>query len=159
MPDIRDYVAIKIRPYWGVILTVIMIIIFILLGIYVFNKYGDKLMKKKRFDDVANESPSETPIRITMFSVDWCPHCKKALPEWDAFANSYHKKVVNGYMIQCVKLDCTDSSDPKVKAALEANEIDSYPTVIMMKGGERYDFDAKITKGALEQFVETVAQT
>jgi thiol-disulfide isomerase/thioredoxin len=159
MPDIRDYVAAKVRPYWSIILTVIMIIIFILLGIYVFNKYGDKLMKKQKFNDVANESPYQTAIRITMYSVDWCPHCKKALPEWDAFSSSYHKKIVNGYMIQCIKLDCTDSSDPNIKAALEANEIDSYPTVILMKGDERFDFDAKITKGALEQFIETVAQT
>ena len=159
MPDIRDYVAIKIRPYWSVILTVILIIIFILLGIYVLQKYGNKLLKKNRFNDVANESPSETALRITMYSVDWCPHCKKALPEWDAFANTYHKKIINGYMVQCVKLDCTDSNDPNVKAALEANEVDSYPTVILMRGNERFDFDAKITKGALEQFVETVAQT
>lgn len=158
MPDIRDYVATKIRPYTGVILTVIMIIIFILLGIYVVRKYGDKFIKTKRFNDIANESPSDTPIRITMYSVDWCPHCKKAAPEWDAFENAYNKKIVNGYMVQCVKMDCTDASDPTVKAAVEANEVDSYPTVILMRGNERFDFDAKITKGALEQFVETVAQ-
>ena len=33
------------------------------------------------------------------FSVDWCPHFRKAKPEWYAFKNEYDKedKLVNGY--------------------------------------------------------------
>jgi glutaredoxin len=159
MPDIRDYVAAKVRPYWNVILTVIMLVIFLLLGIYVFQKYGNTAAKKPKFTDVANESPYENTIRVIIFTVDWCPHCKNAKQPWQSFADVYHKKVVNGYLIQCNMMDCTDPEKPEVKSALESYGIDSYPTVILMKGKERYDFDAKITKGALEQFVESVAQT
>jgi len=95
-----------------------------------------------------------------LFHVDWCPHCHKALPEWQSFCDEYNNKNVNGYLIRCERngTNCTDENDPKIAAIINENKIESYPTVILLKNDKRYDFDAKITRNSLEQFVQSVTQ-
>lgn len=157
MPDIRDYIVAKIRPYSNIIIVLVLLAVFITLAVYVYQKYGTKLLKKRDFDDVANDSSVKREIKVTIYTVDWCPHCKAALPEWDLFSNSYNGKIINGYKIQCVTIDCTDPT-PNVSEQLSKHGIDSYPTVLLMRGNDRYDFDAKIKFDSLEKFVEAVSQ-
>lgn len=157
MPDIRDYVITQISPYKKYILGGVILVIFIALAVYMYMTYGKTLMNKKKFVDVANESPSQQPLEIMIFTVDWCPHCQKAEPEWTIFSDKYDGKIVNGYQIKCIKYDCTDSKDPEVSNLTKNYKIDSYPTVILFKGNDRYDFDANVKANALGQFVETVA--
>jgi len=89
--------------------------------------------------------------------VDWCPHCKKALPDWNQFSAQYDGKEVNGYRIECVDMDCTEETS-KVASAINEYKIDSYPTIKMKKGDEVIEFDSKITKYSLEQFVENMTK-
>jgi len=156
MPDIRDYVATKVRPYWYFLLGGVIFVVFIALAIYMYLNYGSSLMKKKKFDDVANESTSNIQVDVMLFTVDWCPHCKKAGPEWTVFSDKYNGKILNGYEVRCVKHDCTDASDPVVANMIKDFKVDSYPTVILVKGGERYEFDANVKAETLSKFVETV---
>ena len=113
-------------------------------------------MEKKKFTDVANESPSKTRVDIMLFTVDWCPHCKKAAPEWTAFSDKYNGKILNGYEVHCVQHDCTNTEDTKVAQMVSDYNIDSYPTVILFKAGDRYDFDANVKSDNLAKFVESV---
>ena len=110
------------------------------------------------FSDVANNSDKNETVEIMFFHVDWCPHCKNALPDWTAFSNEYghSSPKVNGYVVKCTDWNCTDESDPKVKQIVAEYNISSYPTVIMLKDDVRYDFDAKLTKNALDQFLQKV---
>jgi thiol-disulfide isomerase/thioredoxin len=111
-----------------------------------------------------------------LFYVDWCPHCIKDIPEWDAFAEIYNNKEVNGRLIQCYDIDCTDDNgdvtiqfDPidgtstnmsptpiKISKLIKKYKIDSYPTIKLSKDDTTVDFEAKVTKQNLIQFVTSV---
>jgi hypothetical protein len=104
---------------------------------------------------VANATTSDNHAIILFFHADWCPHCKTALPEWVKFKGEYDGKVVNGYTIKCQAVNCTEETSDVTKSINEY-QIDSYPTVKMLKDGQKIEFDSKITQYTLEQFVTTM---
>lgn len=149
----------KFRPYSTLVLYVFLIILFIGLTYYAYTTYiKQSASKSKKYSDVANSDMNNGELNIMMFHVDWCPFCVKSLPEWKQFCNEYNGKVINGRTVRCDPegTNCTDDTDPKILAMLEDYDIKSYPTVILFRGNNRYDFDAKITKSNLEQFVKSV---
>jgi thiol-disulfide isomerase/thioredoxin len=114
-----------------------------------------KPKETKKFSDVANTSTRAEEVTVYFFHVDWCPHCKTALPEWNNFRSQYDGKSVNGVMINCVDMDCTKET-PAVENALTTYGVDSYPTVKMLKDGKQITFESKITSTSLEKFVTTM---
>ena len=118
-------------------------------------------MKDKVFKDVANSNPNGRLITVYMFHVDWCPHCKKAMPEWDLFSDHYNTTSLNGYQIECRDVDCTNTDDPVVKRLIEKYELKQYPTIIGVmpdsKGKDtRVDYDAKVKKQYLDKFLTSL---
>ena len=164
MSDIRDFIARRIAPYSSMLLTVFLLVIFILVAVYAYRKYGEKIIGKRKFTDVSNESPTGNEIEIAIYTVDWCPHCKNAKPEWGLFTgdtefeepSGYLPEKVNGYNIKYLTIDCTKDSEPEISERMQKYGIESFPTVIMVKDGKKYDFDAKVTKSNLDQFVGAV---
>ena len=64
-------------------------------------------------------------------------------------------KVSTGKTIKFVIVDCT-KQDAKVQKLLKENDVKGFPTIKMKAGGKTYDFEAKVTKPALEQFLQSV---
>ena len=148
-------VALKyIRPYYYYIIAIIVLIIFLVVANYAYTKFY-KNKKANKYSDVANANRRNKEVQIFFFHVDWCPHCKKALPEWNKFKSQYDGQEKNGYVIRCVDLDCTDETAP-VTQAINKYSIESYPTVKMLKDENTIDFDSKITSTTLEQFVNNM---
>jgi thiol-disulfide isomerase/thioredoxin len=160
MAPILEFLSTKIRPYYSIVLIAVITIIFILASYYGYKQFILPSLndKTKVFKDVANNGERRGEIDVLLFHVDWCPHCKKALPDWVAFCSENNGKPVNGYTVNCdpAGINCTDDSDPKIAALVSENNINSYPTVILFKDGQRYNFEAKLTKNALDQFVQQV---
>lgn len=202
MANLITYTNTLLKPYYKYITGVILLILFILVSKFVYETYFIRYNKNKALSDVANAKNTKEICAIYFFYVDWCPHCVKAKPEWNAFKDQYSNKVVNGYVLKCYDIDCTNDNgdeiiqfDNSIKAEVYipentelevdvANEkdisyqqlvevpikstpiklstmikkynIDSYPTVKLTKGDVVVDFDSKITKETLIQFVNTV---
>ena len=130
-------------------------------GYYVYNNIYLPYKKEKVFKDVANSNPTGRTITIFMFHVDWCPHCKKAMPEWQMFSDHYNGTSLNGFQIECREVDCTKSDDPTVKSLVDKYSLKQYPTVIGVVPGQkgketRVDYDAKVKKQYLDQFVTSL---
>jgi len=115
------------------------------------------------FDDVSNpddrnntatgENMSKEAL-IYFFHADWCPHCKKAQPEWNTFMMSHDNKLKNGYKIKCISVDCTDDKESTAKQLINQYNVESYPTVKMVKDNKTIDYDASVKSGSLNKFVE-----
>lgn len=154
MANITDVLRKYIRPYYYYVLAIIVLIIFLFAANYAYNKYYTTINNNK-FKDVANTNRRTKEAQVYFFHVDWCPHCKKALPDWNQFTSQYNGKEVNGYIIKCIDLNCTDETGD-VTSAINKYSIESYPTVKLVKDEQTIDFDSKITSTALEQFVNTM---
>jgi thiol-disulfide isomerase/thioredoxin len=88
-----------------------------------------------------------------MFKVDWCPHCKKALPEFQSVQNQYDGKVVNGYKLKFVVVD---GEDPANESLVNEYKIQGYPTVVLTKDGKNIEYDAKVDEPTLQKFITTM---
>jgi thiol-disulfide isomerase/thioredoxin len=145
-----------IRPYSFLITLIVVGGIFTWVAYYVYKNYN-KRTEDEIQNDIANASSNGKIIQIFMFHVDWCPHCKTALPEWKLFAEAWDGKQNNGYVISCTQVDCTEDDSPKIKNYLEQYNVDSFPTVKAVMGDNIIDFDAKVTNRNLEKFLKSVS--
>jgi thiol-disulfide isomerase/thioredoxin len=134
------------------------LIIFIIVGIYGYNKFYSVPKKSSDYSNVANANRRNPEIEIYLFWADWCPHCKKAKPDWVAFQQQYNGQIVNGYEIKCTDVDCSSDQNAQVQTLLSQYKINSYPTVIGIKDSNQIGFDAKITKSSLDQFIQSLTQ-
>jgi len=148
----------RFKPYFPAIYTVAIVAILFAIFYYVYTYVYLPKMDGAKFADVANASPTDKEVTIYMFHVDWCPHCKKALPEWNMFSDEYNGKSVNGCRINCKEIDCTNTDDVQVQAVMDKYGVKQYPTVIAVMGGTdlRIDYDAKVKKDHLEKFVYSI---
>jgi len=147
----------------------------IMVGIFIFIVFIIVIiwwMRRRKspgaFDDVANSmnrggtasTDSDTQANsgkealIYFFHADWCPHCKKAQPEWDAFKMSQHNKLKNGYVVKCISVDCTNDKESTAKQLINEFNIESYPTVKMVKDNTTIDYDASVKTASLNKFVD-----
>lgn len=162
MTPFLSFLYSKIKQYVPIM---IMAFVVVFLGIIGYTAYQKQIKNQemKKFKDVANTDPNGREITIYFFFANWCPHCKIAKPEWAAFKDNYHQKMVNGSRIECLEIDCSDDSVGSVKATIERFEVNSFPTikatVIGSDGKENMvEYDAKVKKENLEKFVQSISQ-
>jgi thiol-disulfide isomerase/thioredoxin len=154
MANIIEVLRRMISPYYYIIIAIIVIIIFLAVIYYSYNSIFSKV-KQNKFSDVANANRRNKEAIVYFFHVDWCPHCKKALPEWNTFKAENDGKQINGYKLKCIEMDCTNETSDITRAINEYN-IDSYPTIKMLKENQKIEFDSKITNTSLNSFVVTM---
>ena len=142
------------------ILIVTMLILFVSIALY----FSINILRKNKdvmyIKDVSNANRREKSADVLFFHTDWCPHCVKALPTWKTFVDTYDKKVVNGYKVNCVGgrngIDCSNAEEPKTDEMRKKYKINSFPSLKMVKDDLVIDFDAKITTDNLGKFVNSV---
>ena len=98
---------------------------------------------------------------LRFFYADWCPHCQKSKPEWEEFKQQFSdkNKLINGYRVNCIDIDCSGDidQDSEIMNLMNKFKIESYPSInLTLDGDETIDFDSKISKETLDTFVNTV---
>ena len=90
-------------------------IFFAVLAQQIYNRYvksTNNYSYYEGYSNAPNSGAAEPPVAtIRMFKVDWCPHCKKAQPDFQAVTDEYNGKVVNGYKLNLVVVDGEDSAN------------------------------------------------
>ena len=69
---------------------------------------------------------------FTLFYANWCGHCKKMKPDWEAAANKVN---TNGQKM--VMVDLGDQEDSAQEQLRKDYNIRGYPTIIDVKGGKQ----------------------
>lgn len=183
MANLITYVNTILKPYYKYITGIFLVILFVLVAKFAYETFFIKKNKNKQFTDVANANNLKPIIAVYFFNVDWCPHCVKAQPEWKKFSEQYHNKIVNGYVVKCYDINCNDDNGDEViqfdnsitnensdivrytnikptpiktSDIIKKYNIDSYPTIKLTKDDVVVEFEAKITKDTLIQFVQSV---
>ena len=148
-----------LKPYYTPIMVFSIVIVFLLATYYAYKLYAAPKIENDAHSDVANAKQRNKQATLYYFYTNWCPHCKKASPEWNKFKSKYgdNSNLVNDYKINCIGVDCANEENPQVKDLVSLHSVDSYPTVkLVLDEGDVIDFDSKITNETLEQFVNTV---
>ena len=161
MSNIINAIGEYLKPYYTKILIAFVILVFLIAAMYGYNKYAKPVVDVDSMTDIANANRRNKVADLYFFHVDWCPHCKTALGPWNSFAADYEGREVNGVTVKCHGINCTDTTDTakqeKIKEYIATYDIKSYPTVILVLGdGKKVEFDAKIERDSLSQFVNTM---
>lgn len=97
----------------------------------------------------ACRAPESTDVTLIYFYTTWCPHCKTARPEWERLREWSIGRHVGGKTITMLEVDCDAD-----KATAAQYNVDSYPTVKLVKGDTVVDYDAKPSFETLRRFLE-----
>jgi thiol-disulfide isomerase/thioredoxin len=157
MAGFVEVVSRMFRPYKNYIIFISMLIVFLAVGVYGFKRYYSTPNKTKEYKDVANANRRNPEIEVMLFWADWCAYCKKAKPDWVAFKQEFDGQIINGYQIKCTDVDCSNDKDADIQSIMSKYKVKSYPTVVGLKNSEQVEFDAKISKSSLEQFIRSLA--
>ena len=137
---------------WKLPLTVVLSILFFgLVAKFAMTHYRKIYFHTSK--DIANGQERPNDVTIYFFFADWCKHCQKAKPVWEAFQHQYDQTAKNDRRIVCNPVDCTDVSDEDTKELLKQFRVNSYPTILMLKDQKIIRFDASVSKNNLDEFV------
>lgn len=131
-------------------------VFFAVLAQQIYNRYVKSSNNQSYYEGYSNVAPNsggEPVAVIRMFKVDWCPHCKKALPDFQSIQDQYDGKIVNGYKLKCVVMD---GEDPANESIVNEFKIQGYPTVVLTKDGKNIEYDAKVDKSTLQDFINSM---
>uniref|UniRef100_A0A6C0DTE2 Thioredoxin domain-containing protein n=1 Tax=viral metagenome TaxID=1070528 RepID=A0A6C0DTE2_9ZZZZ len=143
---------------WGTIGIILAVIAFLIVSIYYYNKVIAPKMNpsyKANSENIPVGSQGGKQAELLLFSVDWCPHCKTAKPEWESLKQEYQGKTINGYVVIFTDVNCTNES-PEVEKLMNTYKVEGYPTIKLLKDGQVIEYDAKPTKATLTQFLNSV---
>lgn len=147
------YNLITSSRFWMILLT---IIIFIGVSLYVYNKYvysmvNTTFIPNQEFSTTNNENTNNIPnAELIIFTVDWCPHSKKAMPIWEELKQKHHGTVYNGYKLTFVQVNGEENPEMADKY-----KVDGYPTIKLLKGNQVIEYDAKPTTEHLTEFLSS----
>ena len=151
MKSFKEYLP---KSRWTYLFFVAMIILFIVLAVYVYNKNLKKQLKPEYVENKEFvEHKGSNEAQVVFFTVDWCPHCKKSMPIWEEFCKKYNDKVINGHTVSCETFNCTNDKDNIVKRTMDKYNIEGFPTIKMIINDEVYDYEAKPTMEHLEEWI------
>ena len=94
-------------------------------------------------------------VEMMLFFTTWCPHCKSCKPEWEKLKEKYTHRLINGYKIEFIDVDCTNESQ-HVEKLMNDYKVEGYPTFILVKDDNPIYFDAQPSFDTLEKFLNSV---
>ena len=161
MQTIYELFGRYIYPFSKQITIFFVVIVFSIVAYYLYNIQKTQTDKK---NPAIYKAIDENDIRVYIFVADWCPACKKAMPEIDKFKRTYDGKTINNRKISVIKTECGDADENTETAQIiNTFKVTAFPTIKLVKpdtnGNERtFEFDAKITQENLEGFLQTSLQ-
>ena len=142
-------------------LIVIFVVILISVAIYTYQTYisprlNPSFVPNKEF---IKKDPDENATEATLyyFCVTWCPYCKKATTILKDIKEKYLSQKINGILLNVEIIDCTSDDSEVIRFENQHKvKIDGYPTIYLVKGEQVVEYDAKVEKKTLTEFLNTV---
>ena len=83
---------------------------------------------------------------LIMFFAPWCGHCKRLMPAFDQFAETYG----DGQNLNVGRVDCDQSENSNLCTAYD---VGGFPTVLLLTGDHWYEFRGERTIDGFSKFV------
>ena len=157
-----SYSLLSSSKFWMILVA---ILLFLFVALFVYNKYVSGVLSSNYIAN--NEFPSEMTegenndgegtsednvpeVEIIIFTVDWCPHSKKALPIWEELKEKYNGNRFNGYKLTFVEVNGEENP-----SMADKYKVEGYPTIKMLKDNQVIEYDAKPSVAHLTEFLNS----
>ena len=84
--------------------------------------------------------PASSTLEVHMIYAPWCGWSKKALPDFQKVEDEFNGKRVGSYNVVVKK---HDSEKPEGKAMAKKHKVRGFPTLFMIKDGEKIDAEGR----------------
>lgn len=137
--------------FWMILIVAIF---FLIVAIYLYNKYvtpmvDNKYVANNEFQQKSDDSDVQN-VELYIFTVNWCPHSKKAIPIWEQLKAEYSNKTFNNYNIDFIQVDGEENP-----SLADKYKVEGYPTIKMVKGNQVIEYDAKPSLEHLKEFLNS----
>ena len=137
--------------FWMILIVAIF---FLIVAIYLYNKYvtpmvDNKYVANNEFQQKIDDSDVQN-VELYIFTVNWCPHSKKAIPIWEQLKAEYSNKTFNNYNINFIQVDGEENP-----SLADKYKVEGYPTIKMVKGNQVIEYDAKPSLEHLKEFLNS----
>jgi thiol-disulfide isomerase/thioredoxin len=137
--------------FWMILIVAIF---FLIVAIYLYNKYvtpmvDNKYVANNEFQQKSDDSDVQN-VELYIFTVNWCPHSKKAIPIWEQLKAEYSNKKFNNYNINFIQVDGEENP-----SLADKYKVEGYPTIKMVKGNQVIEYDAKPSLEHLKEFLNS----
>jgi glutaredoxin len=125
-------------------------------GVTLFKQFVEQplvtLLTHENFADVPATSGSGGNYKFIMFGVDWCPHCVKAKPEFQALGPT---QTIAGHAVDLQVINPeTDENPYKEKV-----KISGYPTVVLLDAaGNTTEYEGPRSTQGFQDFLAEKVQ-
>lgn len=137
---------------WMILLV---IIFFLFVASFVYNKYVTPIVDKNYIPNnefpMKDKSEDVDEVDIYLFTVNWCPHSKKALPVWEELKAEYNQQIFNGYKLNFIQVDGEENQE-----LADKYKVEGFPTIKLVKGTQIIEYDAKPTTEHLKEFLNSI---
>lgn len=105
------------------------------------------------FTDAATDGKKQAELML--FYADWCPACRKFKPTWYETKEAADKKTIGGYNVIFTDVNCTNKDDSAVTEKCKKFGVSAYPSIILLKDGQKTVFSGQRTKDGLMSFLQS----
>ena len=117
-------------------------IILSIVGYFLYNSYIKKITYNPNNEFVKSDKLGQ----LMLFYAAWCPYSKTTLDQWYTYKEKYN----GNYNISFSEIDCDKHTN-----LADNYKIESYPTIILLKGDKKYIYDANLNEETLDLFINT----
>lgn len=97
------------------------------------------------------QTASDSSSSLLFFSADWCPHCQRAKPEWEAV-----KEKMNESTLVFKEVDCTAKPpSQETQDLMKKYGVQGFPTIVLVKNGTPKTLEGKPTKESISTFINS----
>ena len=126
-------------------------IVFLVVFTYSVYNRKDLIVTQEGKEDVYNEEFNNPPVAtLTIYHVEWCGYCKRAMPEFKKVMR-HHGQVFNNHLLRVNTVDC--DKNPKLA---EKEKIDSYPTIKLKLPNKTHTYQGERTKEGLFGYLKNM---
>jgi len=142
----------KLPKHWTWVLVAVAVLV-AAVAVIGFGKYGRKLLgpggtRKLLSGGYEGFADTDTRAKFYMIKADWCPHCQQAKPKWAQLQAMGPIKTSDGTDVQV--MDPIEGPEAK-ELGLEYN---GFPTMVLVKGGQKTRCDADREAGAWASWIQ-----
>lgn len=134
-----------------IIMILFLVAIFIGIAFYIYKTYISPRINPSYVEnkEILTEEAQKEAV-LYFFYTTWCPHCKKAKPEWQKIKDEYEDKPINNTRVIFREVDCD-----KEEEVADKFKVDGYPTIKLIKDEQIIEYDAKPNYETLVKFLHT----
>ena len=128
-----------------VLLLIAVLLLLFLAHKFILSKEGFQSSPENLENDVASQKS------MVLFHADWCGHCKKFMPTWDALTNKWNDTQTD---VKFMKVECGKPNENEAHAELmKKYDIKGYPTIIVFESGGFKEYEGGRSSEEIESFL------